>query len=219
MSGPVEFDPATGTLLLPAAALPALRALVADEGDAAVGAAFGPSGALADGAVHPALAPALGAMRAPVCTLVLQRGERSGEGWVDPRLAVLLVPEPDGRLRLAALPTQFLPAALARMNELGPRPRPARSERLVRTSGELAELLAGPARDRRFARLREHWRVDAGWEPAEGSAGRRGVEVVDTDDGLWLVVPDAPTVELWTVTPTTVWRLLAALLPRDEELG
>jgi hypothetical protein len=32
------------------------------------------------------------------------------------------------------------------------------------------------------------------------------------------VVPDDPEVELWPSTPTMVWRLLSALLPRDDEL-
>jgi hypothetical protein len=43
--------------------------------------------------------------------------------------------------------------------------------------------------------------------------------VLDSDAGLWLVVGDGATVDLWPTTPTVVLRLLCALLPTDQELG
>jgi hypothetical protein len=170
-------------------------------------------------------------MRRPVCSLDLQRGDRRGAGWVDAQVAAMLLPEPDGRVKLVDVPTPFLPAALARMNELGPRPRIEPAVRLRFDVAELLELLArgrdprarpepeASAVTRLLAGFREHWRAEARWPPAQDSAGRRVVEVIDTDAGLWLVVPDEPTVELWPATPTGVWLQLAGILPRDEELA
>ena len=164
---------------------------------------------------------ALAAIDAPTATLVLERGEREGRGWVDDRWAAIELPG-----RFIAVPTDFLPIALARLFALGPRPRVTPAERLRHRAGELATMLARrePASDSPLERtlvetLREHWRVVAHWAPAPGSPGVRVVEAIDTDAGVWLVIPDDPDVELWPVTPTVVWRRLTALLPRDEELG
>jgi hypothetical protein len=169
------------------------------------------------------------AMREPVCELLLARGDRRGRGWVDAETAVLEIPVPDGEPRHVQLPPRFLPDALARLNDLSPRPRREPAERLRLGAGELAEilatrdaaragLLAGEPGEQLVRALREHWSVTATWTPAPGSTGARIVEVLDTAAGLWLVVPDDPGVELWPTTPTAVFRLLCALLPRDHEL-
>jgi hypothetical protein len=224
-----DFDAETGLLVASEAAVAALRAGADAPPDG--WAELEAAGAVAGGMPHPALQPALEAMRSPVCALDLQRGDRRGSGWVDAQVAAMLLPEPDGRLKLVDVPTPFLPAALARMNELGPRPRIEPAVRLRFEVPELLELLAR-GRDARsrpepdasavatlLAGLREHWRAEARWPPAPDSPGRRVVEVIDTEAGLWLVVPDEPTVELWPATPTGVWTLLAGILPRDEELA
>jgi hypothetical protein len=54
--------------------------------------------------------------------------------------------------------------------------------------------------------LRRRWRVDARRE-----TDHRAVEALDTADGIWLLVPDGPEVELVPVTPTYVFRLFVAL--------
>ena len=224
-----DFDAETGLLVASEAAVAALRAgaEATPDGWAELEAA----GAVTGGVPHPALRPALEAMRSPVCGLDLQRGDRRGSGWVDGQVAAMVLPEPDGRRKLVDVPTPFLPAALARMNELGPRPRIEPAVRLRFDVSELLELLArrrdtrhrpepeGAAVATLLSGLREHWRAEARWPPARDSPGRRVVEVIDTEAGLWLVVPDEPTVELWPTTPTDVWMQLAGLLPRDEELA
>jgi len=48
---------------------------------------------------------------------------------------------------------------------------------------------------------------------------RRVLEVLDTDGGYWLVIPDAPTVELWPTTPTAVFRALGQIFPLRDELA
>jgi hypothetical protein len=170
------------------------------------------------------------AMEAPVCELLLARGDRRGQGWIDARTAVLATPDAEGEPRYVQLPPRFLPDALARVNDLAPRPRVEPAVRLRFGAAALAEILAardadragregGEAAERMVRELREHWSVEARWAPAAGSPGVRIVEVLDTDGGLWLVVPDEPEVELWPTTPTAVFRMICALLPRDRELG
>lgn len=235
-----SFDPGMGALVASAAAIDALRRLgrgeelTGGEGDPAGHEELERAGALRSGAPHPALEPTLDAVAAPVCEAALARGDRRARVWVDARVSVLLVPEPDGRLKLGTVPTPFLPLALARVNGLGPRPRIEPAVRLSFSAGDLARLLAErdlaavwsaapdtpeTAAARALVRgLREHWRVEVRWAPAPDSPGVRAVEVIDTDAGLWLVVPDDPGVELWPTSPTTVFRRLAALLPATEEL-
>jgi hypothetical protein len=129
------------------------------------------------------------------------------------------------------MPVLFLPDALARLNDVAPRPRIDPALTIALEPGALATALAtrttaGAALDgdadavlaRTLEGLREHWRIESRWQPAEGSAGVRAVEVVDSDAGMWLVIPSDPTVELWPTTPTTVFRLIAGLFPRDDEL-
>jgi len=224
------YDPDSGTLRASAAAFAALRdGSHSEELDA--------TGARTAGEPHAALGPALQAMRAPVCELTLLRGTRRARGWVDGEAVALLVPEDDAaeRLALRTLPTTFVPDALARLNDLGPRPRVEPAVRLRLPVSELATRLANPkapalppagmdeteaaALRTLAASLTEHWRVEARWRPSPDSPGVRIVEVVDTTAGLWLVVPDGPSVELWPTTPTTVFRQLSALLPNADELA
>jgi len=232
-----SFDPTTGGLVASPAGLDALRRVAQGEGpgDGPAGPAgreeLERAGALRCGAPHRELVPTLAAMAAPVCEGTLERGSRRARLWVDARVAVLLMPEPDGRLRLATVPTPFLPVALARANDLGPRPRLEPAIRLSFTADELARLLAErdpaavpPGAEAAALRtllqeLCEHWRVEVRWTPSPQSPGVRVVEAIDTNAGLWLVVPDGPTVELWPTTPTIVFRQLTALLPSSEELA
>ena len=208
-----EFHPGSATLLLEQADFAELVAAAAGNApqDAAARERLAAAGALERGVPHAAIAGGVQAALAPVVELELQQGAARADGWADGFAAALLLPREE-RHQLHVVPTAFLPAALARVNELGPRPRAEAAERRRLTAGELAQELAGRAD------LRRHWRVDARWPAAEGSPGVRHVEVLDTEGGLWLVVPDGDDVELWPTTPTTVWRLLSGLLPRDEEL-
>jgi hypothetical protein len=122
------------------------------------------------------------------------------------------------------MPVLFLPDALARLNDVAPRPRIEPAVTIALEPGVLATALATrtaehPVLARTLEGLREHWRIESRWRPADGSAGVRAVEVVDSDAGMWLVIPSDPTVELWPTTPTTVFRLIAGLFPRDDELA
>jgi hypothetical protein len=219
----VEFSEGSGTLLAPQPVIDGL--LRGERSDALVAA-----GALVDGHPHPSLGPALQAVEAPICRMRLERGTRSGAVWATPAAVALLVPR-EGRLQLSSLPPLFLPDALARLNELGPRPRIEPARAIALEPGALATAVAtrsasGAALDdeaaellqRTLDALREHWRIEARWRPAKDSPGVRVVEVIDTDAGMWSVIPDGGRVELWPTTPTKVFRELAGLLPRDHEM-
>ncbi len=199
-------------------------------------AALTATGWVADGAPAGVLAEGLAALTAPVCELDLQRGARRGRGGVGERFATLVVPAREGAgYRLIVVTTAFLPDVLGRLNDVSPRPRLAPGLLLRYAQGDFARILA--RRDAALAAalagdddtalaaaelvdgLREHWRVDARWASAGGGHGGRAVEVLDTDRGLWRVVPDGAAVELRPSTPTQVFRALAGLLPSDAELG
>ncbi|MDA0137580.1 hypothetical protein [Solirubrobacter deserti] len=187
---------------------------------------------LVDGALHPRLQAAREIVRAPLAELWMERGDRRGRGWVSPRGSVLAHPLPDGRMRLVTVRTPLVIDALVRLNDVGPRPRFEPAIRIAVAPAALAEALAAreavragiadpqqaAAFERVVAGLREHWRVSATWEPADGALGGRDIEVLDTEDGYWLVIPDDPTVELWPATPTAVFRGLCGLLPTFEEV-
>ena len=236
MTAVARFVPAAGTLVLDEDAFEALVVAAAGRApaDDEVAALLARAGALVEGRPHRALDPGLGAILAPVCRLTLERGPRRARGWVGERHATVLVPAGPELVELVPLPTRFVPDALARLNDLGPRAGREAAPRLRLAAGELAELLAGgqgppgwrlAGEERRVAAqglvdgLREHWRVEARWRPSPSSPGVRSLEVVDTDGGLWRVVPDGADVELWPASPTEAWRELTALLPRDDELA
>lgn len=149
-------------------------------------------------------------LRDSPCELELQRGPRRGRGWVGPELTALVVPAGEDRWRLHVLPTDFVPEALARLNDLGPRPdaRPASPLRL--DPGALAQSVATGGRELGGA-VREHWRVDALWTAPSGEVAGRSVEVLDTTEGLWLVTPAGEKLELSRVRPSEVFRRLCAV--------
>jgi hypothetical protein len=214
----VEFAPEIPELRAPAEVLD--RLLSGTLGDAELAAA----GAVQGDRLHPRLELVRAAVEATRVELLIERGDRAGRGWLGPAGGALVHPLPDGRARLVALPPALLVDALVRLNDVGPRPRPP-AERISLAPGALAEALATrtapgqPALQAILSGLREHWRVTARWEPAGGALGVRAVEVLDTDGGYWLVVPDSPTVELWPATPTEVYRLLCQVMPLTSEVA
>jgi hypothetical protein len=164
--------------------------------------------------------------------LRLERGDRVGQAWMGPEGALLRYPLPEGGTRTLPVPPQLLVDALVKLNDVGPRPGPARTQRVFLPAEAFAAVLeardAGRGRledadqsaalHELVAGLREHWRIAASWEPADGQLGGRALEVLDTDGGYWLVLRDGPRVELWPVSPTTVFRGLCRLFPLTSEL-
>jgi hypothetical protein len=159
-------------------------------------------------------------LRDAPCELMLERGTRSGHGWVGAEEAALVVPAARPAVRrLHVVPRDFVPDALARLNDLGPRPGGRLASPIRFAPGVLAQLVAANSPELQ-APVREHWRVDAVWQLSGGEVEGRSVEVLDTSEGLWLVAPVADgEVELTHVRPAEVFRLLCDLLPSHAELG
>ena len=133
----------------------------------------------------------------------IELGDAVGRGWVGADRLVLQTPGE----RLALLPADLLAGTLAALFGLGPRPHAEDAAPLGFGAGELALALAGhePAPSP-LETLRLRWRVEAR-RPGE----QRVVEALDTDEGIWLLVPEGSEVRLLPVTPTRVFRLLVAL--------
>jgi len=155
-------------------------------------------------------------LRDAPCELEMARGERSGYGWGGPRLAALVVPAGE-RWMLHVVPTDFVPDVLARLNDLVPRPEQQLAAPVRFDPGLLAQAVARGEHEVTRG-LREHWRVDALWPAGPDRVARRSVEVLDTEDGLWLVTPMDAQVELEQVRPAEVFRRLCGLLPTPAEL-
>jgi hypothetical protein len=185
-------------------------------------------GTLADDVEHRHLAATLQPVRDPVCEIRIDHGPRVCHAWVARKTAVLVMPQSDARMRVVGVPTEFVPEALSRLVELGPRPRPDAAAPLELTAAELARMLAVHERPARLGRdaaeaaaldaiaagTKAHWRMECRF----GEDGGRTLEVLDTSAGMWLVRPDGDRVQLVPATPTTVFTALVTLLPDDDEL-
>lgn len=241
---PVVFDDRTGRLRLDQATFEQLVAWARARGDGDPGpglAALREAGAVRPGAPHPALAPGLLAVTEPVCRLRLRLTDelgraRSGEGWVRGDAASLLLDLPDGLRDFVTLAPAFLPAALARVVRLGPRPRPPSQPVQVPAAllgtlfsadaaerAGVAELVTGVALRAAVKRLAAGpwrvWRAEMTWTGPGGRPARRELHVADGEVGLLLLDVDDERAVLWPTTPTAVWRHLIRLLPDTVELA
>lgn len=242
---PVGFDPETATLRLDRESFAALVAHAAQPtGNAPLLAELQGVGALHEGRYHPAVEQGLDAVLNPVCRLQVRVADRHGredhcDGWVAGHAAGFLLPVQGERWEFVVVHPSFVPERLARIVGLGPRPR-APTARPVELGTELLDQLtasdpggragalqrvlnSGPEDAQAIARVlasgfRSRWEVVARWRPAPGSTGQRAMHVIDTEATLWAVEPAGTGLVVWPTSPTTVWRLLVTLLPRDEEL-
>ncbi len=162
------------------------------------------AGVIQGGSSHPAIRGALAAIVRPeLCTLELGYAGRSMQGWVSASDAALLLPagEDDERRRLMQLHPTLLPDVLARLVDLGPRPRSVPAEPVPFEDGAVGEV-------------RRRWRLGATWTLEDGTAGGDGLEVLDAETGLWLLQPRDDELLAWPVTPTFVWRHIVRLVMR-----
>jgi hypothetical protein len=206
-----RLDVAKRSLLIDEPTLEVLVAHAADPVTVAVAGATAElgllhaAGIIEGGRAHPAIAGALAAIVHPdLCTLELAYSGRSMRGWVSHRHAALLLPPSgdDERRRLVQVHPTLLPEALARLVDLGPRPRAA--------SG-----VPVPPDDPAVGAVRRRWRLAATWTLDDGTAGGATLEVIDADSGLWLLHPgDGDAAQAWPVTPTFVWRHIVRVLMR-----
>jgi hypothetical protein len=206
-----ELDP-RGELLVAEPTLAVLIAHAADPVHAALQgddaqeqlALLQTAGVIQGGRSHPAIRGALAAIVRPeLCTLELAYSGRSMQGWVSASDAALLLPpsEDDDRRRLMQLHPTLLPEVLARLVDLGPRPRPSPAEPVPYEDGGMGEV-------------RRRWRLGATWTLEDGTTGGDGLEVLDAETGLWVLEPRDDGLLAWPVTPTFVWRHIVRLVMR-----
>lgn len=242
----VHFDSHTGRLRLDERAFETLTrwAQGADDPGAAM-ADLHQAGVVERDRPHPRLTASLAAIRDPVCRLrfemVDQDGrEDAGKGWIASGCAALLLDLPRGLRELVSLDPTFLPAGLARIVRLGPRPRRPGTVVELREA-QFDELLAAELDVRRGAAAAlgadapaagtqdwvelfvtapwSVWRVETAWSAPGGTSASRALRVADTQGGLLRIDTRLDTVAVAPTTPTAVWRELTLLLPGDDELG
>jgi len=209
------LDGAKGRLLIAEGTLAVLVAHAADpvgaatEGTDSVDqlALLRAAGVIDGPRAHPAIAGAVAAIVRPdLCTLELTHSGRSMRGWVSYDAAALLLParEDDELRTLVQVHPTLLPEALARLVELGPRPRADATAPVA-----IDDAAIGPVHRR--------WRLAAAWTLDDGTTGGAGLEIVDAESGLWLLHPaDVDDTLAWPVTPTFVWRHIVRMLMRRE---
>lgn len=240
----VLFDPGTGRLRLPPAEFTAL--LEYPGTDAAPLTDLTAAGVLGDAGPHPLLLPGLTAVHGPVCRLFLHVAGAAGvhlhHGWVDAEAAAFLLHVREGQVEFVTVGPTFVPAAIARVLRLAPRPplgldgfgthaevvdglfaenSSERNEALTAlraaASGVRLEAWETAVQDRTWRACR----AAVSWTGPDGEPAGRDVAILDTPAGILRVDRAEPPgiSALWTPTSmTSVWRSLTALLPGDEEL-
>ena len=216
----VELDEQTGRLRLDREAFERL-----------VGAASSTASTdeLAERARHPRVRAGLAAVVEPVCRLrvILADGERHAEheGWLTHTTAALLLSSADGMLEFLTVAPEFVPAALARMMRLGP--RPVGQRRPVEVDEDTLDGLVDPdpaAREDAFSAVADTGaslgvKVELAWDGPDGEPDGRGLVVLDGRGGLYAFRLEEAAGELVPVDGTFVWTALCALLPDDATLA
>lgn len=235
---PIEFNADSGHLRLDRPTFQQLADWLAAGGGQQTGAGSVPAqlreaGVMGDrDQLHPAVESGFAAVANPVCRLMadLRDGQGTaerGDGWVGGDATALLLDLPGGRCEFGVVHPTFLPAMLGRIVGLGPRPRlaaepvpadPVQIDRLTDPDPSLRAAAAAELPAPSLAELRRDWRIQASWQPGDGSPGVRALRVLDTLAGLWLVEAHQERVMLFPTTSTVVWRSLVGLLPTDAEL-
>lgn len=253
MTRAVGFDPVAGSLRLTRSALADMCAVHAGEEVAGLP-ELASAGLLEAGAVHPRLVPVVETAERPLVRLTLDVASGSpvhAEGWVGKNHALVLAARSGLEKVYDAtfLSRSLLPAQLARLVALGPRPRGKVTDPVEIDHGLLEALIGGfetlspsqlemlvdpqdevvPAWVEVLSLLsagpRARWRVGVWWNSLDESPAARALEIVDTDVGLFFVSHVSrggrrfARVRLRPVTPTQVWRLLCALVPPPDEVA
>jgi len=194
-----------------------------DEGfEALAAAAHGiPGPDLAPFLAAPGVRQALTAVTSPLVQVRLDTAgtvsAQSHRMWVDLDAAALLLAVSAGERQLLWTPPQYLPAALAKIVDLGPRQVGPRDARLVEPD-VLEDLFAANDMRRRSAFTVAE--VDVAWTLAvTWDAGERLMSVVDGDGGLFVVEVVGDSWQLRPVSATFLWRRFTSMLPTDEELS
>ncbi|POX37463.1 hypothetical protein C3486_28130 [Streptomyces sp. Ru73] len=193
--------------------------------------AFADAGVLADGQPHPRVAPVAEALAEPVCVLSVRGAATDGSGvhgagWLGAEAAALLLDAPEDLVELAGLAPMAVPAAVARVVGLGPRPVPGAAP-VPLLADDVEDFFGAASHDGpadghpvlaaagvSAADGARWWEVATRWPDASGSPRTDTLRVVDTADGLWAVTGGGTgPVTLAPVSATAAWRLLLRTFP------
>jgi len=219
----VEFDTATGHLRLSRESFDPLVTRVGDD-------ALRRAGALIADEPHPSIAASLQAVVDARCRLFLElvddQGRKHGDGWVADHGAALLFDTADGLCEFVGLPAVLVPAAVARLVGLEPRPQADDAPHHL-SSEQYEELIPGhPARiDENSTRLAaalasgrwRRWTATATWSDRNGDPASTGLHVLDTEAGWYLCTASETEAVITPTNATAIWRRLTLLLP--DEVG
>ncbi|MGH3327189.1 MAG: hypothetical protein ACRDPT_05205 [Streptomycetales bacterium] len=160
------------------------------------------------GKPHPSLSNGLDAVEQSAVVLDLSYSGKTMRAWGGHSTAGLLLPAgEDGRRRFTQLHVSLLPEAIARLVDLGPRPRPQPAVPVLYGDGALEGV-------------RRHWRLEGDWRSRTGTQKHAVLEVVDTYGGLWLLRTGEDGRQVaWPATPTLVWRHVVQLVLRKDHEG
>ena len=179
---------------------------------------------------HPILAPGLAVVTESVCRMDIELtdgdGERKrGDGWVAPHGAALLLDVERGLRDFVALPAPLLPAALARLVRLGPRPMMEDGPLYIGDdahqalrSGTVSAVTVpepGPLAAALTTGRWRYWAVTATWRSLDGRYASAAVRVLDTTEGWCRFEKIDGDVYATPCNATAIWRELTLLLP-DE---
>ena len=252
----VEFDPVTGILGLGPGYFETLLDVHRDHRshrtDPRLVGVLRDAGVLGADGLHPALAATVGVVLAERARLRTQLADPSGRleisCWMLGSDAAWWDGEAGDGGTLGGLPVDHVPARLARLVGLGPRPNwtPTQFAASVHTRRHVVDaLLGGTAINRQegadmlaqrsprplaavAADLRagewRAWHAETVWYPPQPEtvgphAGGRGVVVVDTPNGMLTVDPENGGLVFLPASPTEVWRRVLRLLPPATEIA
>lgn len=245
MTAAIDFDPASGRCRVSRAVFEALADLA--RGVTLPAPLRDPLAAaelVTAGRIHPALAEPISRAADPEWRLTLFLTAHDGKpvrgsGWGSRGAGLLAMESADTRVDLLAVPPGFFPSALARIFEIGPRPRLAfrpvkaphdliedllseHPRKRERASRYVAEVSEDPD-TQRFASLLATgpwtWRnVRVEWPASDGTVAARALHIWDSADGMGILENRDDAVAVDPMDPSTLYLLLTRLLPRDSEL-
>ncbi|MFI9028252.1 ESX secretion-associated protein EspG [Streptomyces sp. NPDC053560] len=191
--------------------------------------AFAAAGVLSGGQPHPAVEPVVAAMADPVCVLSVRGAAADGSGvhgacWLGAEPAALLLDAPDDSAELTGVAPVAVPAAVARVVGLAPRPvsdaaavpvPTAEVEALFQDGPPAAGYPALEAVGVSAADGARWWEVATRWPDAAGTPCTGRLRVLDSAAGLWAVTGGDAERSTWEpVSASAVWRLLLRCFPR-----
>ncbi|SDB82882.1 hypothetical protein GA0111570_10460 [Raineyella antarctica] len=252
----VEFDPAAGTVRLGPGYFETLLDIYRDgrarETDPRLVAVLRDAGVLGPDGPHPALARTVRVLLAERARLRTQlagpQGRLESSCWMLGEDAAWWDGDSGDGGTLSALAVDQVPARLARLVGLGPRPAwtPTQYAASVHTRRHVVDAILGgtPANRQEGADMLAHrapeplaalaadlrsgewraWHAETVWypphpEPGGPHAGGRGVVVVDTSHGMLTVEPEGAGLVFLPASPTQVWRRVLRLLPPAAEIA